>query len=298
MEILLQVAIDDVASFARLAQVCKRLAYLVTTEEGIWKRIVLGEEFGFGAMHYSFACEIDGTPVIDDNLGGYVLGSNDPSDGEPDLQIPPPLPTPVSLAPLLIPTPYPTYRSLFRLRPRIRFNGAYISTVNYTRPGAASPTILTWNSPIHIVTYYRYLRFFRDGTCISLLTVSEPQDVIPFLYPEHMHKNHGALPSAPMKDALPGRWRLSGPAGRSPDEGEDVGEKEGTLYVETEGATPKYLYKMALSVNSAGRKAKNNKLDWLGYWSYNKLTDDVGEFLMRNYRPYYFSRVKSYGVGM
>jgi F-box protein 9 len=158
---------------------------------------------------------------------------------------------------------------------------------------------LTWNSPIHIVTYYRYLRFLRDGTCISLLTTSEPADVVPYLRMEHMHKNHGNLPSAPMKDALLGRWRLSGPAipGLGPD-GAEEGEKEGVLHVETAGATPKYLYKMVLNMGSAGRAARNNKLSWQGFWSYNILTDDWAEFMMKNFRPYYFSRVKSYGLGL
>ncbi|KAH8727045.1 hypothetical protein GQ44DRAFT_704448 [Phaeosphaeriaceae sp. PMI808] len=234
VEILLHIAIQDVASFVRLAQVCKRLAYLVTTEDRI---------------------------------------QSPPSTS------------------LLIPSPYPTYRTLFQRRPRIRFNGCYISTVNYTRAGQASPTSITWNSPIHIVTYYRYLRFLRDGTCISLLTTSEPADVVPYLYTEHLHKHHGALPSNAMKHAVLGRWRLSGPAG----EGE--GEAEGTLIVETVGPTPKYMYKMVLSLGTAGRGAKNNKLSWQAYWSYNRLTDDWGLFTQKHDRAYYWSRVKSYGMG-
>ena len=97
-----------------------------------------------------------------------------------------------------------------------------------------------------------------------------------------------------MKDALLGRWRLSGPT--VPGAGEDA-EKEGTLIVETDGAHPKYLYRMVLSVGSAGRAAKNNKLSWQSYWYYNKLTDDLAEFTRKNERPYYWSRVKSFGMG-
>lgn len=285
VEVLEHVAIKDVASFIRLAQVCKRLAYLVTTEERVWKRIALGHEYGFAAMHYTWACQLDGKPLGDDGEGGYILG---PDFEEPMIRTP----SPRDSTALLVPSIYPTYRTLFRRRPRIRFNGCYISTVNYTRPGAASPTSITWNSPIHIVTYYRYLRFLRDGTCISLLTTSEPSDVVPYLYVEHMHKNHGSLPTAPMKDALLGRWRLTGPE----IPGAESLEKEGTLEIETAGVTPKYMYKMYLSVGSAGRAARNNKLAWQGYWSYNRLTDDWGEFGLKNDRPYYWSRVKSYGM--
>jgi F-box protein 9 len=298
VEILLHLAIKDVASFIRLSQVCKRLAYLVATEERVWKRIALGHEYGFAAMHYKFARQIDGSPLGDDDLGGHLLRPNldDPSPT-------PALPSQVQITSALVPLIYPTYASLFRTRPRLRFNGCYISTVNYLRPGASSANAISWNTPIHIVTYYRYLRFHRDGSCISLLTVSEPADVVPYLSREHVHRKHGVLPSAPMKDAVVGRWRLTGPAmpgagERAVEDEEEEAEKEGGLLIETPGATPKYIYKLVLAVGSAGRHGcKNNKLSWQGYWSYNKLTDDVGTFSLKNDRPFYWSRVRSWGKG-
>ncbi|KAF1920652.1 hypothetical protein BDU57DRAFT_20997 [Ampelomyces quisqualis] len=291
VEILEQVAIHDVASFVRLAQVCKRLAYLVATEDRVWKRLALGHEYGFAAMHYSWTCQVDGSPLGDDDEGGIILGADTPPEFEDNRT-----PAPLALTPFLVPSPYPTFRALFQRRPRIRFNGCYISTVNYTRAGQASPTSVTWNSPIHIVTYYRYMRFLRDGTCISLLSTSEPSDVVPYLSIEHMHKHHGALPSAPIKDALLGRWRLTGPQSLNDDDGDDGAEKEGNVVVETAGATPKYMYKMLLGLETAGKGAKNNKLSWLGYWSYNRLTDDWGEFGLKNDRAFYWSRVRSYGM--
>ncbi|KAF2200949.1 hypothetical protein GQ43DRAFT_463552 [Delitschia confertaspora ATCC 74209] len=310
VEILEYVAVQDLASYVRLAQVCKRLAYLIITEDRIWKRICLGPEFGFAAMHYSWACKLDGKPLGDDGDGGHILGN----DGDDDLvdelealQLSPKKVDPVTATQLLVPTPYPRYLSLFRLRPRLRFNGCYISTVNYTRPGASSPTSVSWNSPIHIVTYYRYLRFLRDGRVIALLTTAEPSDVVPYLWPENVRKDHaGSLPQSVMRDALWGRWRLSGPAtpptskssaSEEGDKTEDA-EPEGTLHIETEGVTPKYVYKMAFSLVSAGRGAKNNKLVWQGYWSYNRLTDDWAEFGLKNDRAFYWSRVKSYGMGL
>ncbi|KAF1928940.1 uncharacterized protein M421DRAFT_92060 [Didymella exigua CBS 183.55] len=288
VQILEHLAIQDLAAFVRLAQVCKRLAYLVNTEDQVWKRLALGNEYGFAAMHYSYTCQLDGQPLGDDDEGGFTLG--DSSDNEADVPMTPP--PSVAITQMLVPSSYPTYRTLFHRRPRIRFNGCYISTVNYQRAGAASTMSLTWGSPIHIVTYYRYLRFLRDGTCISLLTTSEPADVVPYLYIEHMHRNHGSLPSAPMKDALLGRWRLTGP--EMP--GVADGEQEGALIIETAGATPKYFNKMILNVSTAGRQTKNNRLTWQGYWSYNRLTDDWGEFGLKNDRPFYWSRVKSYGM--
>ena len=77
------------------------------------------------------------------------------------------------------------------------------------------------------------------------------------------------------------------------------------MHIETEGADigqphPKYFYKMILSLKSIGRgsgAAKNNKMVWMGYWSYNKLTDDWAEFGLKNDKAFFWSRVRSYGSG-
>ena len=298
-EILERTAVLDVASFARLSLVCKRLAHLVATSDLIWKRICLGSEFGFAGMHYTWRCAIDGTPLHEDDdsndLGGDILGARDAVEGsDPE----------ASALSLSLNAAYPTYQTMFRSRPRLRFNGCYISTVNYVRPGASSPTQITWNTPVHIVTYYRYLRFFRDGTCVSLLTTNEPVDVVHYLTREHMHSGHAVgstLPSAVMRNALRGRWRLSGLVigGVKEDEAREA-EAEGDVHVETEGPDrEKYVYKMQLALKSASasKGARNNKLIWRGFWSYNKLTDDWAEFGLRNDRPFFWSRVKSYAMG-
>jgi F-box protein 9 len=285
-QILLSVAITDVASMSRIALVCKRLAFLVLTEDSIWKRIVHGLEYGFPAMHYRYACTILGKPIET-----HVL--DEPVNESPIAPQP-------SLATLPLTLTYPTYRHMFRVRPRIRFNGCYISTVNYTRPGAVATTNVTWNSPILIVTYYRYLRFFRDGSLISLLTTSEPSDVVPYLQPEHVHQTYtGALPQSVMKDALKGRWRLSGDPWKAPSAAESGSvEPEGDVIIETEGVVPKYIYKMHLALGSAGKGTRNNKLTWRGYWSWNRLTDDWAEFGLKNDRAFYWSRVRSFGTGL
>ena len=308
VEILLAIAVSDIASFAFVAQVCKRVAYLIVTEERIWKTIALDKKFGFAAMHYSYACDLLGYPLHDQVLWKTTQ-----------------IPTQLRFHDLT-PSVYSTYRAQFRARPRIRFNGCYISTVNYTRPGAASQTQqYTWSSPIHVVTYFRYLRFFRDGTVISLLTTAEPADVVHHLSKDNIHNHHGSvLPTVVMKDARRGRWRLSGSAGLQNDTeslsldqdvepngpGEYIREplnafeidteEEGDVHIETEGVMPKYMWKMQFAMGSSGRKegTRNNKLSWKGFWSYNRLTDDWGEFALKNDKPYYWSRVRSYGTGL
>ena len=77
----------------------------------------------------------------------------------------------------------------------------------------------------------------------------------------------------------------------------ELKDAEGDVCVETEGVGPKYIYSMDFSLRSAGKGAKNNKLAWRGFWSYNKLTDDWAEFTRKNEKPLYWSRVRSYGDG-
>lgn len=289
----MQVALLDLPSFVRLAQVCKRLAFLVSSEQRIWKRLCCGWEIGFGGMHYRFACDIYGQALLEE-----------PHKDPP----PPPTYLPVPLTPL-----YPSYKHNLRHRPRIRFNGCYISTVNYVRPGATSVTQVSWNTPVHIVTYYRYLRFFRDGTVISLLTTTEPIDVVHHLTNENLPSN----PSNPntLRSALRGRWKLSGHplsssssslSSAAASKNEEEEEEEGNITIETEGVDPaKYMYLMHLSLRptaagsggATSSKNRNNKLVWRGYWSYNRLTDDWAEFGLKNDRPFWWSRVRSYGMG-
>ncbi|KAI0126426.1 F-box domain-containing protein [Xylariales sp. AK1849] len=293
VHILRDLALLDIGDFVRLSQVCKRLAYLVATESQIWRRVCLGSEFGSGGMVYHWQRgisweELSPEHELDDESGVPFtmeeLQQRRADENE-------------STTLMLHPSIYPSWQGMFRQRPRIRFNGCYISTVNYIRTGHSSGNHITWNSPVHIVTYYRYLRFFRDGTVISLQTTTEPTEVVHHLTKAfvHQHEKNAAphLPSAIMSRALKGRWRLSS-AMDNPDA--DIADAEGELFVETEGVRPKYMYRMELSLKRAG-KARNNKLQWKGFWCYNKLTDDWGVFPLKNDdKAYYFSRVKSYGI--
>ena len=306
IDILFRLADVDVASFARVSLVCKHLAYLVATEDRIWQSITLGTKYGFAGMHYDWACSVSGAEETPHALDDFEkLGASLPDSDTTD---PPHLPSPRLILTFPLTPTYPSHRSMFRTRPRLRFQGCYISTVNYTRPGSSTASQLSWNTPVHIVTYYRYLRFFRDGSCASLLTTAEPADVVPHLCKANLpstsedkannrttNTTSSLLPPMNvMQHALRGRWKLSLPSSSS------TADPEGTLTIETLGIDPdKYTYVMCLSVRSAGRASgtRNNKLAWRGFWSYNKLTDDWAEFGLRNDRAFFWSRVGSYGVG-
>jgi len=265
------------------------------TEEQVWKTVALRREYGFAGMHYDYICDLNGKP-LSENPDEHILGSSfDISETDEELVTDILAPSIPDVTLNLLKKQYASsWRQMYRSRPRIRFGGCYISTVNYMRPGGVSTNTNTWSTPVHIVTYFRYLRFFRDGSAISLLTTTEPVDVVHHLTKENLHKDHGnVLPSTVMRDALRGRWRLSGPG-----DGVSSDEAEGDVHVETEGVVPKYTWKMQFALGHAGRGTRNNKLSWKGFWSYNKLTDDWGEFGLKNDKAYYWSRVKSYKAGM
>lgn len=67
------------------------------------------------------------------------------------------------------------WRRMLIERPRLRFDGCYIATCHYLRPGVND---YSWNTPIHMVTYFRFVRFYPGGQCITVLTTLEPREVV------------------------------------------------------------------------------------------------------------------------
>ncbi|RDW90578.1 putative F-box protein (Pof7) [Aspergillus mulundensis] len=272
VEILGHVALADPAAFARMALVCKRFAYHFAREQHIWKRLCQSAKFGFESMHYSFACDIHGNPE-------YTL--------EPQRRYTP-FPTDI---PVQLPSPLSSWSEVFHTYPRIRFTGIYISTVNYTRAGAASAySNISWNSPIHIVTYYRYIRFYPDGTVIYILSTVEPVDVVPHINKANVTaarattrkqnpRNAADMGSGTQEPVPPiamealkraqwGRWRLSKPVSPTdpPEEADNsFPNKDGPtatpdprdLVVETEGVGAKYVYVLHLALRSSTARPTN-----------------------------------------
>lgn len=293
VHILQDVAVADVGDFVRLSRVCKRFAWLVATEDSIWRQICLGPKFGFTGMHFDFATTINWKALAEERT---LL--DDPEEAA-RLREEEAYASTIAL----LNTTYHSWQRMFRRRPRIRFNGCYISTINYFRTGQQTNS-LTWNSPVHIVTYYRYLRLFRDGTAITLCTVEEPANVVHHLTKEALalHKDGAMahLSSSVMQHALKARWRLSSAADHAaePEESKEVSlaDSEGDLFIESDGGG-NYLYRMELSLRTAGKAGRNNKLLWRGFYSYNKSSDVWDEFSLKEVKPFFFSRVKSYKFG-
>ena len=94
-------------------------------------------------------------------------------------------------------------------RPHLRFDGLYVSRNTYIRPG-----ITEWKvrNPVHLVCYFRYLRFLPDGTLIyrtSPETVSKVARSM--LAPKKVSlRPSGSSRAASESSLQEGRYRLVG----------------------------------------------------------------------------------------
>lgn len=242
MELLI---LDDVNSFVRMLQVNSRFANIGTTNESIWKVICLAV---YPNMVYSDEIAESLKTLSQEQLvAAHYSGS---------------------------------WKSMYKNRPFIRYNGVYVSTCTYMRYGEYSG----WNTPIHMVTYYRYMRFFDDGTCMSLLTTLSPADVIPVFVRKVVGKpsvictrEDGSIIQRP-KGIVSGQWALN-----SVD--------DGTIQVETPGPVDRYTFHMSLRIRSSGTR-RHNKLKWNRFWSVNNNTGAEGDFTLKHDKGYYFVRTK------
>lgn len=70
------------------------------------------------------------------------------------------------------------WRQMFLERPRVNYDGVYISRTRYIRQGDVGFQDITYR-PFHVIRYYRYLRFFPDKRVLILTTNEEPDKIIP-----------------------------------------------------------------------------------------------------------------------
>lgn len=152
-------------------------------------------------------------------------------------------------------------------RPRIRFEGIYIATCHYLRPGISDTA---WNQPIHLVTYYRYLRFFPDGTIIKYLSTDEPVHVV-----RNITKDFKA------KQVFHGRYEIEG--------------NKVIVHMRDQETRPTERFQMSVNIKSTHR-GRHNKLAWEEYVSWSDVRGDKTSYNLKHMKPYYFSVVRSYSV--
>ncbi|KAK6536710.1 hypothetical protein TWF281_000930 [Arthrobotrys megalospora] len=320
-EILIQIfsklAEEDLPSFVRSVTVCKSICYLIYTERQFWRELCkrVYENMIWGP---SWACDIRGEPLLEHDLDNIETGlaslgiiEEDETESSEEEES--------SKLDVLPTRPFDeievikynsSYRLMFIERPRIRYNGIYISTCTYLRQGHQAASSLALSTvPVHMVTYYRYLRFFPSGFAIHLLTPAEPSDVVHSITLDNYNyltatksTTSSTLPSHinNIKHMLPARWRVhfNPQTYPSPNSTDEPGHR---IQIESKGSDTagRYINTLDLTLKMrprgiGGRRGYGDRLSWNSYTSFNVLTEDKGAYSLKNDKPFYFSRVKSY----
>jgi F-box protein 9 len=277
--VLCMVAMDDLSSFTTALRTCKLFHHLGTNTNYIWKTLSMCE-FPYQSYTQDAINDYNGFVPASDDEDDSTYHSEDYDAGRRRSRV---QPTKVDDSFVVEQAPYHgSWRQMYLERPRLRFDGIYISTCNYMRPGIGQ----SWYAPILMVTYYRYLRFFHNGTCLSLLSTDEPKDIVPVFIKQSagvkprdnysVQRPDGTLISRP-KGIVNGIWHLE--------------NRQGDVLIETEGSVDRYNFYLHLNVRSSGVK-KQNKLKWKDFWSVNKLTQDRAEFSLKNDKAYFFAKYK------
>ncbi|XP_020291557.1 F-box only protein 9 isoform X1 [Pseudomyrmex gracilis] len=195
---------------------------------------------------------------------------------------------------------YQSWRDMYLQRPRLRYNGCYISKISYIRDGENNFQDRFYR-PWHLVEYFRYLRFFPEGKVLMLTSTDEAQMCVNSL--------RNRIPRNP--SVLIGHYRLH--------------DNCVTLVLkkqETKGVNFNYRRKKREPIHDSGEqtfhiefeiqnyhKRLNSQLKWISYTIFTKYKNgqeakislkepSVREFRVSaiggRYPPLKFNRVKSY----
>lgn len=159
------------------------------------------------------------------------------------------------------------HEKMLQDRPYVKFQGVYISIVNYLRHGSVAEGSSSLINPIHMITYYRYLRFYPNGQCLRLLTTEEPS---------HIVKRY--TDKTPPHGSEICRW--------------DIGFADNFGHLTIRRSSEKYSFVEELQIKSQGSR-RHHKLKWLNSTVLDK-EGNISECSLRNEKPFFFSRVKSY----
>lgn len=180
---------------------------------------------------------------------------------------------------------------MFYERHRVLFSGAYISKTSYLRYGENSFQDQFYR-PIHLIEYYRFIRFFPNGTLMMYTSADDPQQSVAKLRHEGnsisdstIHTGHYRLHNDDVIIVLKPRQNPNlGRAGRRQKIQATDENNNRTFYIE-----------MKIQNSS---KRKFCKLEWSHYSiiqmkNKNEITTEF-ELTPNLYPPLWFSRVKSY----
>ncbi|CAG9769339.1 unnamed protein product [Ceutorhynchus assimilis] len=190
----------------------------------------------------------------------------------------------------LKPDNYGSWRNMFIERPRLNFNGCYISKTSYIRHGENSFQDQFYR-PWHLVTYYRYLRFFPEGVVLMLTSPDEPTQCV-----GQMKNRH------PRQPIMVGYYRLKDDTVTLVFQRQDTAKTMQTTYKRSarrrDVENPEQTFHMELKIQS--RKSRRHvKLVWSYYSIFTKSKqghENTTSFdlIQNRFPPLWYSRVKSF----
>lgn len=275
MRIIEQLVVSNPESWFNFAITCKRNAYLALGTTNCWRK---------------FCNLIYPKQIYKENLS-YLSEIQTSGHLSSDTHLP------VSLDPkdYLFQFNY-SWKQMLQERPFVKFNGCYISVVNYYSEGGKGEFSSSLSNPVRTITYFRYLRFYPDGKCVKVLSSLEPHIVIPRLL------RHNSMTSV-----VPVGAEISHKSPSTPHlvyEGKWSIYENGKIHIEiTRGSVPYYNFHYHFQIESLRGISRHNKLSWITYYAVRKTIeqDDEGEngptvFPLKNEKPFKFLRVRSYTV--
>ena len=273
MRVIEQVVVSNPESWFSFAITCKRNAYLALGTTNCWRKLCY--------LIYP-------KQIYQENLS-YLSAIQTPGHLSKDIRLP------ISLDPkdYLFQFNY-SWKKMLQEKPFVKFNGCYISVVNYYSEGGKGEFSSSLSNPVRTITYFRYLRFYPDGKCVKVLSSLEPHIVIPRLL------RHNSMTSV-----VPVGAEISHKSPSTPHlvyEGKWCIYENGKLHIEiTRGSVPYYNFHYHFQIESLRGISRHNKLSWITYYALRKTIDQGDEtereptiFPLKNEKPFKFLRVRSY----
>lgn len=282
MDIFEILLLTNPESWFNFAITCKKNAYLGFGSKNIWRKL----------CYLIYPQQV----YYENKL--YLDSIRTPGLAEKQVELP------VPKDQLIILSQYQnSWKYMLHNRPFIKFNGCYISVINYYSEGGKAEFSSSWSNPVKTITYYRYLRFYPDGTCIKVLSALEPNKVIPHLLVHNTRRS--LLPNEdPINKAGPGHNQAPAKEGHNIYHGHWTISTSGEIHIEiAEGSVPYYIFHYHFQIKSLGGIFKHSKLSWIKYYAIRKKMNDNDEregeetfFPLKNEKAFKFLKVRSYNV--
>lgn len=195
------------------------------------------------------------------------------------------------------------WRKMFFERPRVNYDGIYISRTRYIRQGDVGFQDVTYR-PFHVVRYYRYFRFFPDQRVLILTTNEEPDKIVP-IFRHALHSTH----FSPELSILEGTYEFT-----NSEQISIVAEKDCRASLALSNSQRRHAqfhwsrqtpisqkFKMKFELKTVESKPyRNNVLKWLDYFILTRLEtgEEVTSFDLNHetFPNLLFSRVKKFNI--